>query len=450
MTAVGAAVGLGNVLRFPVLLARYGLLFVLVYLFFLYALGLPALMTETAMGRVFRQSAVGCMRRVRPSLGFCGWASAGSSLLILCYYGVLFSFVVMMAVFSYQTAFCTPSEAGQIFYDHAAGQGFPAGSLLFLVAAWALVLACTGGTDKLGKIATVSVILPVLFLTVLAVGGASAHPDRLSPFFHIDPAVLRLPAFWCDAAGQVFFSLSLMVGVMFAYGSYLSDEENIFKCSVFIAAADLAVSLLSGVVYLSFIGGETAPTDDITACFSVYPAAIASFVSNPALRVLFAFFFYAGLGFLAVDSVFSYVKSVTACLHDRFSVSEEKSSVVICLAAALIGTAFLGKSGLPRLAATDVAVNRVAVVLTGLFQFTAIGRFADLTAIWRELNQNVKKHRYPKRLYLFSVRILCPAVLFLLVLLGLASQWSSAVGWIVTAALFLFTFLTSRLDKKSV
>ena len=96
MTSVGAAVGLGNILRFPFLLSKYGFLFIVFYAFFLLLLGLPIMATETALGRMYRLNCVDCIGKLSKKGQPLGFAMVGNSFIIMCYYGVLFSFLILI------------------------------------------------------------------------------------------------------------------------------------------------------------------------------------------------------------------------------------------------------------------------------------------------------------------------------------------------------------------
>ena len=421
MTSVGAAVGLGNILRFPYLLSKYGFLFILFYIFFLVLLGLPIFATETALGRIYRQGCVGSMKSISKSGEILGFAMTGNSLLILCYYGVLFSFLLLMTFFAFKMPVLDPERAYSFFYDIT---GYTKGvvspyAVVFLILGWALVCFCNGSAKRLGVISTLSVAFSVLFLILLAVSGIITAPSQVAKIFEINLKLLSAPQFWVDTAGQVLFSLSIMVGVTFAYGSFLKKKENIIKSVLIIAFVDLVVSVLASIIYLSVIKNEPTEFSSITTGFSVYPSAIMAFTNNSFFSGLLIFLFYLSLSLLSLDSMFSYLKSITVCLLDKFQISEEKATVVISIIGLMAGFAFLGKGGLLRISVADNLVCNFLLLIVGFFEVVLISKKANLEDIINEINLNSKRLRYPKKLYLFSLKVLCPIAFVVLLLLNI-------------------------------
>ncbi len=418
MTSIGSAVGFGNVLRFPFLLNKYGFIFVILYTVFLCLLGLPIMMGETALGRMYRQSSVGCMKKINKKLGFLGFIMSANSLIIMCYYGVLFAFLLLMSFYSFKIPFLSSDEIGGFFYQIS---GYREGivspvSVIFLILGWALVCFCCGDTNRLGKFSAVSVIIPVVFLLILAISSLCNNPYGLKLLLKIEAHTLLLPEFWADTLGQVFYSLSLMVGIMFAFGSYLKNSENIFKNCLIIGFSDLFVSLLGGIIYLSVIRSVPTEFDGITSGFSTYPTAIAKLTNNPHINGIIFLLFYLSLILISLNSLFSYVKSITANLYDKFGINEEFSSVLLCISGLFIGFIFLGKGGLLRISFVDDFVACFSLLITGICETFFISKYKDLEEIVAEINKNTKKFRFPLKLFCVSFKYICPVVMILLLI----------------------------------
>ncbi len=421
MTSIGSAVGIGNILRFPFLLSKYGFVFVILYTVFLCLFGLPVMMCETALGRMYRQSSVGCMEKINKKLGILGFIMSGNSFIIMCYYGVLFAFLLMMAFFSFKIPFLNSYEIGNFFYE---ASGYKQGvispfSAVFLILGWALVCFCCGDTGRMGKISTISVILPVIFLIILAISGLYNNPLGITQLLKVNFNLFSNPQFWIDTLGQVFFSLSCMVGVMFAFGSYLKSEENIFKSCLIIAFSDLFVSLLGGIVYLSVIKSVPSVFDGITSGFSTYPTAISQLTDNPYINSGIFFLFYVSLILISLNSLFSYVKSITANLYDEFKISEEASSVVFCIIGLGFGFLFLGKGGLLRISFVDNFAACFLLLITGVCETILISKHKNIDELTLEINKNTKKFRFSKKLFCVSFKYICPIVMILLLLANL-------------------------------
>ena len=410
MTAIGAAVGLGNIFRFPSLAMKYGVIYIIIYIPALMIMGLPLLMNELALGRHYRGSAVSSMKKVNHRFGFIGWLGVGNSFLIMTYYCLLFSFVFLATVFSFKIAGAKVSSASSIFANYIGG-GIDAIPLLFLIASWAAVMLCFGKAERLGFISTASVIFASVTLALLALFRALNHPDALAVFLRLDLSPLFSGRFWADLLGQVFFSLSVMVGVMISFGSFLSGKESIASCSIIIALFDLFISLCATVIYATIVGAEQV--DSMLTCFSVYPQAFREISESGAVSAIVAFLFYLSLGLLCLDSVFSYLKSVSGALSETAGLSEEKVALGLSVAAFVVGVFMLGNSRL--IDAVDGFTARYSLVLTGIAELLVFGFALKPRTLLEEINKG-GIFKYPATLFSVSVKFLSPLVLLFLIL----------------------------------
>lgn len=406
MASVGSAVGLGNIFRFPYLATKYGSVFVLFYLLFLILLGIPLMSSELALGRAFGKSAVGSMKSVSKKFGFIGSLAAVNSFVIMTYYCILFSFVLLCLVFCFRLINSPPAVAEKIFVGFITQNGgFSAFTVLFLAAAWAAVFFCFGSAERLGKISAVGVIFSFFSLLFLAVFLGVSSPDNLLLFLRFSAGHLSSLRFWSDTVSQVFFSLSVMVGVMFSYGSFLPDENPIGKSVLTIAVFDLFISIIATVIYAAV--GRTQ-VDGLLACFSVYPAAFSRVPGGFAL----AFCFYLSLAFLCLDSVFSYLKSVTGALYDSFHFKEETSSVFLCLTSFILGL-FMLPFGFFFINLADRFATSFLTVIIGISEALVFGWFLKPESILKEINRN-SSPPFPRGLFALSLRFLCPVCLLAL------------------------------------
>lgn len=308
MAAIGSAVGLGNAWRFPGLAAKYGGgAFLLVYIIAMLILGIPLLMMEISLGRKTKLGAPGAMRAVHKKAEFIGWAGTTNAFVITTYYAVVFAWVIMMTIFSFKFAGITAmgadaASAAQGIFGNLIGNpelGWNNGSLapswiviLCLALGWVLIYLCIRrGTVSAGKVVKYTgLLLPLIFLGILAIKGISMPgsgeglkklftPDFQSVIHSIDKdgnVVNKLPNLIVDAMGQVFYSLSIMMAIMFAYGSYVKDDANIASDAIIIAFSDLFVSVLSGIVMFTTMYGVGMTASDmsssgIVTAFIIYP-----------------------------------------------------------------------------------------------------------------------------------------------------------------------------------
>lgn len=409
MASVGAAVGLGNVFRFPALAMKYGIIFIIFYIFFLFLLGIPLLSCEIAVGRRYGGSAVGCIKKISKKYTLIGLLACSNSFIIMTYYCLLFSFVLLCLFFSFKLL----QNGGFLFADYISESGgFPFDTELFLIIAWSAVILCFGRAERLGKISAAGVIFSVFSLLFLSIKSTVANPSGLLCFLRLDTTCFFNLSFWADAASQVFFSLSVMVGVMFAFGSFLPEGDGIGKSVLTVAFFDLFISLLATVIYSSVgVEGETG----LLSCFSVYPLAFSRLGGSPLFGFLFAAAFFLSLAFLCLDSVFSYLKSITASLYDSLGFSQNRSAVVLSLVSCFFGLLILSGDSFAVINRIDRFASVFLTLIIGVAESLLFGYVLTPKPLLSEINRN-SSPRFSPVFFSLSLKVLCPLSLSLLFL----------------------------------
>ena len=479
LAAVGSAVGLGNAWRFPGLAAKHGGgTFLVVYLAAMLVMGIPLLMMEISVSRKFRKGAIESMRGIGKRWEPVGWAATSNAFVIVCYYSVVFAWVILMFVNSWQFAGMTGNNeaASNLFFELTKSTGLIEGAdipgevLVCLLVAWGLIFYCIrNGAKSVGKVVKFTVFAPVVLLLVMAVKGCTmpGAGEGLAKFFIPDFSALSDPSLWVDAVGQVFYSLSIMMAIMFAYGSYVRDDANIAVDAMIIAFSDMAVSVLSGIVMFSTMGG-TGMLGDITAsgietAFVVYPQAIVNLTNIGWLNALFGAVFYMMLITLAIDSAFSIVEGVSAAVADKFHLKPRTVTIAVCAVSGLISLLFITQAGLAWLDIVDNWANAFNLILIGILECVAIGWTFNLRKVLAEVNRNTKKFKAPYWWFAASVKFISPlllAGLFVWNVVVLFVQnggtynpdypiWAQvAAGWVVTALVFISGFIAKAVVNK--
>ncbi len=471
LAAIGSAVGLGNAWRFPGLAAKHGGgTFLLVYLVAMLIMGIPLLMMEISISRKFRKGAIESMRGIHKKAEFIGWAATSNAFVIVCYYAVVFAWVILMFVNSWQFAGMTGNseKASALFFELTKttgaieGADIPGEVLLCLLAAWGLIFYCIrNGASSVGKVVKFTVFAPVVLLMIMAVKGCTmpGAGDGLAIFFIPDFSALSDPSLWVDAIGQVFYSLSIMMAIMFAYGSYLGDDANIAVDTMIIAFSDMAISVLSGIVMFSTMGG-TGMLDKITdsgvsTAFIVYPQAIVHLTDIGWLNAVFGAIFYLMLITLAIDSAFSIVEGVSAAVSDKFQLKPKTVTIAICSICGIISIIFTTQAGLAWLDIVDNWTNQINLIVIGIMECIAIGWTFSLRKVLNEVNRNTKKFKVPYWWFAASVKFVSPillAGLFVWNMIVLFGQnggsyggypiWAQVTaGWIVSGLVFVSGFI---------
>ncbi|MDL2258960.1 sodium-dependent transporter [Eubacteriales bacterium OttesenSCG-928-K08] len=336
MAAVGSAVGLGNIWGFPYKLgANGGFAFLLIYLILVVVVGLATMLGELAIGRITGKSAVFAYRDLAKKWTFLGYAGVAAGFFILAFYSVIGGIVIRYMVSFLLEMF----KSGAGFLGMGSGEYFgyfisnAGGSIFFHALFMAITIlivmgGVSGGIEKFCKFAmpALVVILLIVIIRSITLPGAGAglayifKPNleplsTLSGFF----SVLR------TAAGQMFFSLSLGMGCMITYGSYLSKKENLMTNSIFICIADSTVALLAAIAIMPAVfafglepGG--GPGLLFVTLHEVFTSGMGGFVGS-----LFGFLFYLLVFFAAVTSSISLLEVCASFFIDKQQLEGKKA-----------------------------------------------------------------------------------------------------------------------------
>ncbi len=431
LAAVGSAVGLGNAWRFPGLVAKHGgASFLIVYLLAMLVIGIPLLMMEIAIGRKTRSGAPGAMRALNKKFEPIGWAATANAFVIATYYAVVFAWVLVMAFFSFRFADMTGDSEGasNLFAQltettwTVQDYGIPIAILIALVIAWALIYICIkDGAKSVSNVVKYTVFLPVVCLIVMAIKGITMPGgiEGLQRLFIPNLDGFMNPTLWIDAIGQVFFSLSIMMAIMFAYGSFLDRKSNIAVDAIIIAFSDMAISVLAGIVMFSTMGGtgmlDNMTESGIATAFIVYPQAIVNLTSIGWLNAVFGFIFYLCLVTLAIDSAFSIVEGVSTAVADKFKFTHRKVTIAICLVSGIFSLLFATRAGLAWLDIVDNWTNQYHMILIGIAECLAVGWFFKTSKILDEINKNTVRFKMPAWWFVTSIKFIAPVLLALLI-----------------------------------
>lgn len=338
LAAVGSAVGLGNMWRFPYLTAEGGgAAFVILYIGFTLAVGIPLMVAEFAVGRRARLSPIGALRKE----GGRAWVPLGflfvlAGLLILSYYSVIAGWTLRYGLDAVLRGF--PDDPGARFNAVATGGPAMAFHLVFVALTIGIVMGgVKGGIERASR-----VLMPMLFLIVvgLAVWAAALEGSGAGYAFYLSPSLRELlnPDILADAASQAFFSLSLGMGAMLTFASYLSRRESLPREAVTVAFSDFSVAFFAGLVVFPVIfalglSGQVGEST-VGALFISLPGAFAT-MGGVGRVVGLAFFFTLVVG--ALTSAISLLEVVTASVIDEWKLPRKLAAVSAGVVVAAIG-----------------------------------------------------------------------------------------------------------------
>ena len=473
LAAVGSAVGLGNVWRFPyVAYESGGGAFLIPYFTALFTAGIPMLILEMGLGQRMQKAAPGAFGGIRGRLEWFGWWAAGLSAGIVIYYSTILAWSWVYLRHSLTLAWSGGAEA--FFFDEvlrrsggAAELGAPIWYLVVGMAlTWGVIyVILKKGVQRVGKVVLVTVPLPLVLLAVLLVRGITlpGAMDGIRYYLTPDFSMLADPSIWLRAYGQIFFSLSLASGVMIAYGSFLPRKAEVTNSALITGLANCGTSFFAGFVvfsmvgYLAFIDG--VPVPEVTAsgtglAFVVYPTAITKL---PALNALFGVIFFTTLLTLGVDSAFALQEAFTTGIRDKWGVSHGRLAlgfVLIGFAASLV---FTTPGGFYWFDVIDKWICDFGLVTAGLVQCIAVGYLYDIRGFQGYLNSISE---IPLgRVWVALLRYFTPVILVVMLVMNLRSEileayggyprWVTfAGGWAVLLFFGVLGYLLHRLPVK--
>jgi neurotransmitter:Na+ symporter, NSS family len=389
LAAVGSAVGLGNIWRFPaVAYENGGGAFLIPYLFALLTAGIPILIMEFTMGHKYRGSAPLSFKRMNKKTEFIGWWAVLVAFVISTYYSVIIAWAMSYSVFSFNLNW-GEDTGGFLFGEYlqladTPGEigGFVPGVLIPLILVWVIVLGILfKGVKKGIEIANRIFIPALVILFLIIVIRAITLPgamDGLEAFFTPDFSKIFSPDVWVAAYGQIFFSLSIAFAIMITYSSYLPKKSDITNNAFITGFGNSSFELLAGIGVFGILGymaGQVGePVSEVVdagvgLAFVVFPEIINQF---PGLNALFGFLFFASLVLAGLTSLMSITETYVAGLMDKFKISRGKAVAFGGGVAALISLLFATRGGLYFLDAADYFINQFGVALLGLVEVVLI------------------------------------------------------------------------------
>ncbi|WP_284141665.1 sodium-dependent transporter [Virgibacillus sp. LDC-1] len=389
LAAVGSAVGLGNIWRFPATAYENGGgAFLIPYLFALLTAGIPILIMEFTMGHKYRGSAPLTFKRIHKKSEFVGWWAVLVSFVISTYYAVIIAWAMSYSVFSFNLNWGEDTASFLIgdYLNRTVDPGqvgsFVPGVLIPLIIVWILVLGILfKGVKKGIEIANRIFIPALLIIFLIIVIRAVTLPgavDGLEAFFKPDFSKILEPGVWVAAYGQIFFSLSIAFAIMITYSSYLPKKSDITNNAFITGFGNSSFELLAGIGVFGILGFMAAqsgvPVDKVVdggvgLAFIVFPQIINQF---PAFNELFGFLFFASLVLAGLTSLMSITETYVAGLVDKFKISRTKAVLFGGGLAAIISLLFATQGGLFFLDAADYFINQFGVALLGLVEVVLI------------------------------------------------------------------------------
>ena len=433
LAASGSAVGIGNIWKYPHMAGQNGgAAFTVVYLVCILVVGLSIVIAEFVIGRRTQLSPVGAFEKLAPKtnwkwVGFLGVASA---FVILSFYGVVGGWIMKYIIISVTGGFKElagdPDSAGNVFNNFITGTWSPIFfQVIFMtVCIWVIVNGVKGGIEKWSKI---MMPLIIILLGALAVRGMTLPGGMEGISFLFKPRFEDLTASSVVLAlGHSFFTLSLGMGTMITYGSYLGRKQNLLNSALWVIALDTAIAMLAGVAIFTTVFALGAnPAEGPGLIFVVLPSVFPQLDAGTLWGTLFFFLLFMA----ALTSAISILEVVTAYFIDQKGWTRKKATIRFGLVITIVGafcsfslggginiTAFLGMSFFDFM---DYLSSKYMLPIGGMLTAIFILKKWGVNQFMDELKSGMNKMTISKNL--------------ITILLGIAA---SIVGFIILIEIF--------------
>lgn len=453
IAAVGSAVGLGNIWRFPyIAYTNGGGAFLIPYFFAIFTAGIPLLILEYGLGHKYKGSTPLAIAKVKKKWEWLGWWPTINAFIILTYYSMILSWTVNYLRFSINKAWGTDTDTFfHVDFIKLTDSPFDFGGIILpiligIAIIWAISwLICykgiKAGIEKANKILLPSLVIIMIIIAIRAINLEGAT-EGLNTLFTPDWSKVMDPKVWVAAYGQVFFSLSLAVGIMITYSSYLPKKTDINNSAFMTAFANCGFEFLSAIAVFSILGfmasAKGVPMSEVASsgvglAFVVFPAV---FTEMGAVGTFLGALFFLCLLFAGITSSVSLIEAVSAPFIDKFGWARNKVVAVICLIGFSIGTLYSTGAGLYLLDIIDNFINNYGVVVIGVLEVILIGWIANPDIV-REHTNEISYFKIGKW-WNICVKFVTPTILIFMLAQSLITEIKTPYGGYDLSALFAY------------
>lgn len=425
LAAAGSAVGLGNIWRFPYLAAKYGGgTFLLVYLILAVTFGFSLMIAEISIGRKTGLSAIQAFKKLDKRFSCVGYLAAIIPIIIFPYYSVIGGWVIKYLV-TFSTHNGVDAAGDSYFTGFVSGTTEPLIYFLIFIVFTAVVVwfGVEKGIEKVSKFMMPVLVVLTIFIAVygLTIDGAM---DGLS--YYLKP---RLEDFSfktvVSAMGQLFYSMSLAMGIMITYGSYMKKENNLESSVRQIEIFDTAIAFFAGLMIIpavfAFSGGDKAALGKGPSLMFVTLPKV--FDSMPFGQVIAAVFFILVL-FAALTSAISLMETIVSIFCDKLGWSRHKSCLIVFICSTAIGVlpclgfgvlGFISAGGMTILDIMDFVSNSILMPICALLTCILVGFIVKPKVIIDEVTRNGEKFK-SRNLFVVMIKWISPICLVIILI----------------------------------
>lgn len=453
LAAIGSAVGLGNIWRYPyVLYSNGGGAFLIPYFFAILTAGIPLMIMEYGLGHKFKGSPPLAFARANKKWEWLGWWPSINSFIILTYYTLILSWAVNYLFFSFNQAW--GSDTNSFFFKNflkMTDSPFKLGGFVWpvfvgITIIWLINwLVCfkgvASGIEKINKILLPTLVIAMIIIVIRGVTlpGASLGLNKL---FTPDWSKVLEPKVWIAAYGQVFFSLSLAMGIMVTYSSYLPKKTDINNSAFMTAFANCGFEFLSAIGVFGIlgymastqgVGVDKVASQGIGLAFVAFPKV---FTVMGGIGKLFGILFFLCLVFAGITSSISLVEASSSALIDKTGAGRKKVVSLVCLVGYAISIVYSTGAGLYFLDIIDNFINSYGIVTVGLLEAITIG--------WLFGASKIREHTNPISYFSIGkwwnvmVKFVTPSILTFMIVSNIINEVIKPYGGYSQKALIAF------------
>jgi len=442
--AVGSAIGLGNIWRFPYLCYKFGGgAFLIPYLIALFLVGIPMMILEIALGHKMRGSAPASFASISKKWEWLGWWQVIFVMFgIVLYYSVVVAWCLNYFILSFNLGWGQQPDSffSNVFLMKTSSP-FQVGDVRTIILAalaviwfanWFIVYkGIQKGLERANKI-----FMPMLFVlvAVIVVWGLNlpGAAKGLRVYLRPDFSKLLDKDVWVAAFSQIFFTLSLAFGIMIAYASYLPKKSEIVRDSLVISGINCLFSLFAGIGIFSVLGYmahttsqpvANVVTESIGLAFVVFPKAISLL---PAFSNLFGVLFFGSLVIAGLSSSISIIEAFAAGIIDKFHYSRNTVVSILCVSGFLGSIVFTTQGGINWIDIVDHFLTEYGLIITAIFECILVGWIFKSHRMRLHINHYSSAKVGPW--WGFCIKAFVPLVLFSLLVISLVEEISTPYG----------------------
>lgn len=437
LSAAGASVGLGNIWRFPYLAAKYGGgIFLLIYILLALTFGYTMIMAETSIGRMTKKSPVGAYASFGRSkwLSFGGWINAVIPLLIVPYYSVIGGWVIKYLV-GYLTGNGS-ALAADGYFSTFISDGFSTEICFLIFAGITLGIIYAGVRNGIERVSKFMMPILVVLSVMIAVYSMTRPGAVRGIQYFLVPNLKNFS--WMTvvtAMGQMFYSLSIAMGILITFGSYMKKDISIEGSTEHVEIFDTAIAIMAGLMIIpavfAFSGGDP---DTLQAGPALMFITIPKVFANMGMGTFVGVLFFMLVLFAALTSSIALTESSVSTIEDELGWNRKKSTLLVAVVMVILGTlSCLGYGplasvtiiGMQFLDFFDFMTNSVMMPIAAIATCLLVSRVIGVEKIEEEVTKDGKPFKR-KRVFNMMIRRLCPIFAAII----LISSVANAFGWI--------------------